>query len=372
MRVQPPEGLLYLFFCRWLWRQVPQKLPGVQKHKTNLMMVQSFNYKWPRLLVLAGSLLLIASIVLPIWQIQLTAPQYPEGLILLISANGLSGDVDVINGLNHYIGMQTLHSADFIEFTLLPYLIGFFVVAGIIAVIINKKKWYYAFVGLFLLFALVSFVDFYRWEYNYGHNLDENAAIQVPGMYYQPPLIGFKQLLNFGAYSIPHIGGWVFIIAGVMFVFAWVLLLRPVWFFHKKASLVITVVVILFFQSCAKGPAPITYGKDACTFCKMNIVDKKFAAEWVTDKGKVERFDDLKCLLAYCKEQHTPGIAYINDYSGSKELLPAQQLYFVESNTVNAPMGGRVAAFENQAAAQQFSAANNGTELTWLQIEKGH
>lgn len=65
-----------------------------------------------------------------------------------------------------------------------------------------------------VLFSILALVDFYRWEYAYGHNLDPHAAIQVPGMTYQPPLIGYKQLLNFGAYSYPHGGGW-FYIAGV-------------------------------------------------------------------------------------------------------------------------------------------------------------
>jgi copper chaperone NosL len=58
--------------------------------------------------------------------------------------------------------------------------------------------------------------DFWRWEYNYGHNLNPDAAIIVPGMAYQPPLIGYKQLLNFGAYSMPDIGGWIFIGVGVL------------------------------------------------------------------------------------------------------------------------------------------------------------
>ena len=30
-------------------------------------------------------------------------------------------------------------------------------------------------------------------------------------MSYQPPMLGYKQLLNFGAYSIPAIGGWIII-----------------------------------------------------------------------------------------------------------------------------------------------------------------
>lgn len=49
----------------------------------------------------------------------------PEGLGLSIYANKLGGDVDIINGLNHYIGMKTLHAEEFIEFTVLPYIIGF-------------------------------------------------------------------------------------------------------------------------------------------------------------------------------------------------------------------------------------------------------
>jgi copper chaperone NosL len=65
-------------------------------------------------------------IFVPMWRIDLTAPQYPEGLVLKIHASKLSGDVDIINGLNHYIGMRRLKADDFFEFTILPYLIGIF------------------------------------------------------------------------------------------------------------------------------------------------------------------------------------------------------------------------------------------------------
>ncbi len=65
------------------------------------------------------------------WRIDLVAPQYPEGLMLLIYPDKLAGNVDIINGLNHYIGMKTLHTEDFIEFTILPYIIIFFAIAFI-------------------------------------------------------------------------------------------------------------------------------------------------------------------------------------------------------------------------------------------------
>lgn len=171
------------------------------------------------MLFLAGILLAI-SVFVPLWYIDMDAPQYPEGLRLLIYPHKIGGDVEIINGLNHYIGMQTLHAENFIEFTLLPYIIGFFAVLAIVVALIANRKLLYTLFVLFLLFGVVSMVDFYRWLYEYGHKLDPNAAIQVPGMAYQPPMIGFKQLLNFGVFSFPDIGGWMFIGAGVLIALA--------------------------------------------------------------------------------------------------------------------------------------------------------
>ena len=81
-----------------------------------------------RIVLLMSALALCTVLFFPIWRIDLDAPQYPEGLNLLIHANGIKGNVDIINGLNHYIGMKTLHNQDFIEFTLLPYIIGAYAV----------------------------------------------------------------------------------------------------------------------------------------------------------------------------------------------------------------------------------------------------
>lgn len=328
------------------------------------------NNKWPRILIMLASLMLAGAIFLPIWQIQLSAPQYPEGLVLKIYAKGLAGDVEVINGLNHYIGMQTLKSENFVEFTLLPYIIGSLVLLGLMAAIINKKVFYYAYIALFMFVAVISMVDFYRWEYNYGSNLDPNAPIQVPGMSYQPPLIGYKQLLNFGAYSIPDVGGWLFIGAGVLLFVAYLLILQPKWLpFNKRKT---AVVILLFFalQSCSTGPQPIKYGSDACDFCKMTIMQKKFANEWVTDKGKVYRFDDVHCLLRFRKTGNSKGAAYINDFAGKKEFAKADEMFFVKAAEIKAPMGGSVAAFADEADADAFEKNNQGTALSWQEVER--
>lgn len=173
-----------------------------------------------RLMAIISGLALIIVLFVPLWQIELAAPQYPEGLVLKMYPNKLGGNVDVINGLNHYIGMKTLHTENFIEFTVLPYIIGFFSAFCLLVAVINKRKWLYGLFYSFVLFGIIAMIDFYRWNYNYGHDLDPSAPIQVPGMSYQPPIIGYKQLLNFGAYSIPDIGGSIFIGVGLMLLAA--------------------------------------------------------------------------------------------------------------------------------------------------------
>lgn len=175
----------------------------------------TLNWMMRALLGLCG-IALIAVLFVPMWRIDLDAPQYPEGLNLLIYANKLGGNVDIINGLNHYIGMKTLHTEDFIEFTLLPYLIVFFSISFLTVAAIGKRIWMNVAFVLFVAFGVTAMADFWKWEYNYGHNLNPEAAIVVPGMSYQPPLIGFKQLLNFGAYSVPDVGGWIFVGVGLL------------------------------------------------------------------------------------------------------------------------------------------------------------
>ena len=164
----------------------------------------------------------------PMWKIELSAPQYPEGLVLKIWPNKLAGDVEIINGLNHYIGMRHMHTEDFVEFKILPIIIIAFSILGIFTLILNRKKYFSAWFYLFLVICIVSMIDFYRWEYDYGHELNPDAPIKVPGMAYQPPLIGYKKLLNFGAYSIPDTGGWIFVATGVI--------LGTIWFFNWRTN----------------------------------------------------------------------------------------------------------------------------------------
>lgn len=166
-------------------------------------------------LLLAASLILIVSYFVPIWEISLVAPQYPEGLGLEIWIDTIDGqnphDLDKVNNLNHYIGMKEIVPEAIPELKIMPYLIGFMILFGLLAVFTGKRALLYTWTVVFIIIGIVGMVDFYLWEYDYGHNLNPDAAIKIPGMSYQPPLIGSKQLLNFVAISLPGIGGYAII-----------------------------------------------------------------------------------------------------------------------------------------------------------------
>lgn len=329
-----------------------------------------------RVIALVSSCAMFVVLLLPIWRIELTAPQYPEGLVLKIYADRIAGDVEVVNGLNHYIGMRTLHTRDFVEFVALPFIISGFAFLGLITLVVNRKSLFYAWTGLFLLIAFISMVDFYRWEYNYGHNLDPGAPIQVPGMAYQPPLLGFKQLLNFGAFSIPDAGGWVFAGAGAAIVLAAVFEMRrrsgaAVPAMRGKAMLIIPLIGAVMLSSCNSGPQPIDLGKDNCHYCKMTIVDRHFGAEVVTSKGKIFKFDDIHCLVSSLRSdipaKKEVGNIYFVDYTGGP-WITAQSCQLLHSDSLHSPMNGNIAAFPTVAARDAYLKKLTGQCPTWKEI----
>jgi hypothetical protein len=144
---------------------------------------------------------------------------------MYIWINDITGDspatLQNINILNHYIGMKYIVPEEIPEFTYFPYIIVGITVIGLILFFVNKAKGFLVWIILFLILAAAGIYDFYLWEYDYGHNLDPNAAINVPGMTYQPPLIGKKYLLNFLAISLPSTGGILQGVAILLASFAW-------------------------------------------------------------------------------------------------------------------------------------------------------
>src|SRR6476660_9066256 len=98
-----------------------------------------------RIVVAIASLALIATYFFPVWFIFLIAPQYPEGLTMNIWLNKITGQVDIINGLNHYIGMKHINASMFPEFNFLIYIVAFFILFGLVIALTGKRKWLFAY-----------------------------------------------------------------------------------------------------------------------------------------------------------------------------------------------------------------------------------
>ena len=166
-----------------------------------------------KILIIIAALMVMLTFVFPLWYIDLEAPQYPEGIGLQIWINQIVGqnphDLANINGLNHYIGMKEIEPESIPELKIMPYLMIFMMLFGIMAGILGKRTLVYIWILLFVIMAAIGMYDFYMWEYDYGHDLNPLAAIKIPGMAYQPPLIGSKMLLNFNAISMPHIATYI-------------------------------------------------------------------------------------------------------------------------------------------------------------------
>ncbi len=341
----------------------------------------------PLLTGLAG-ICLLASLFLPLWHITLDAPQYPEGMGMYIWARSLTGqnpnDLDIINQLNHYIGMRPIVPEAIPELRIIAPLIGAFGILCLAAAF-RPRIWILALLLLGLGGAgALGMYDFWRWEYDYGHNLDPRAAIRIPGMSYQPPLIGTAKLLNFTSTSWPAAGGWLLFAAGGLLALALLLAWRtsrrsrgagePLWrgFGGGPVGYSILALCATLASGCGRsGPGPIDWGMDACHHCKMALVQKGFAAQRLNAKGKVLRFDSIECLLADLKDR--PGVSeeryYVSDLSRPEaSLLPAEEAAFLSGSRIASPMGGNLAGFASPDSALKYREQAGGDLVAWGEL----
>lgn len=93
-----------------------------------------------------------------------------------------------------------------------------FVLLGVLTAAVGKQFMLWIYTTVLVASGAWGIYDFWHWEYEYGHNLDPHAAIKIPGMAYQPPLFGWKELLNFLAGSFPDVGGYLIIVPAFLVV----------------------------------------------------------------------------------------------------------------------------------------------------------
>jgi copper chaperone NosL len=176
-----------------------------------------------RILIVAATLAILPGIFLPTWRITLHAPQYPDGLEMTIYPNTVAGDVDEVNLLNHYIGMQEIDADEFPEFRFIPFFILRFFGFALLTALIGRMP--IAALGWmdFVLFGVVMLYTMQHWLYEYGHNLSPDAPLGIQP--FTPAVIGGTSVGQFTVTSWPAIGAILMGVAGfigpVIVVYEW-------------------------------------------------------------------------------------------------------------------------------------------------------
>jgi copper chaperone NosL len=163
----------------------------------------------PRALLTVAAVLVLLTYFLPLWNLTLFAPQYPDGLRLDIFDHALVGgrggqDLKEINLLNHYIGMHDLAAEDFTEFQWMPFVLGALSLLFLRAAVLGTVKELLDSTVLFIYFGAFSLWTFGYKLYRYGHDLSPTAAVKVQG--FTPPIFGYSKIANFEVYSYPKAG----------------------------------------------------------------------------------------------------------------------------------------------------------------------
>ena len=141
-----------------------------------------------------------------------------------------------------------------------------------------------------------------------------------------------------------------------------------------KTLTLLSIVILGLLSACSREPEPIVYGKDACTHCKMTIMDNRFAAEIITAKGKIFKFDAAECMADFLKENvetatNAKSIFLVSDFDHPGQLVDARTAWFVNDNSLSSPMGANLAGFSSKDSANALT-KDNSKVFTWATLLK--
>lgn len=174
------------------------------------MRLPKIDFKWAFISVIASSLIAIGS-MMPLWELELIAPQYPQGLFIFAHGYSMSGDIKEINALNHYVGLTPLDPAKIIELKLFPFgVVSVIAVVLFGAVIFNGRKRYWSALASAVI-PVVMLADLQYQLYIFGHEIDSDAPLDLEN--FTPHVLGDTQVMNFHSVARPGTGFWFLIMA---------------------------------------------------------------------------------------------------------------------------------------------------------------
>jgi copper chaperone NosL len=351
--------------------------------------------KESKLLLGLAAVLLVPVFWLPLWSIRIVAPQYREGLGMNIGLRDIWGqgphDIQNINILNHYIGMKAIVPEEVGVLTIMPWAVAFLMATAVAAALIGRRWAVWSWLGAFTVLGTAGMVEFWRWNHDYGHNLDPTAPIKVPGMTYSPPIFGSKELLNITTTSLPS-SGTLFIALSILAALAALYVGRgagPVPSERRSpagarfrglgpaAAAMLSAAVL---AGCGAESAraeeeraeAFAAGGVACDYCEGVIPEARFGGEVVTRDGRTFRFMSVECLAGFLVEGRVAPEAVrsvrVVDYDNGEALVEAASAYYLRSQFLESPSGLRLVATDREKIARNLHYFFGGERLTWDEV----
>lgn len=172
------------------------------------------------LLFAAAGVLAALSVLAPLWEFRMSAPQYPgEALHVRVLRSGLAGDLQEVDTLQKYIGVKfptDLPELDFVT----PALLALAALLLLAAVAGEGRPGRIVRVGATVaVFAVLAaaLAALQVRLHAVGHERDPKAPITAVKDF-TPPAIGPVIVGNFTVWSYPHVGGLALALAAALSV----------------------------------------------------------------------------------------------------------------------------------------------------------
>lgn len=151
----------------------------------------------------------------PWWGMLLRAPQYPQGLEIVATLQGMRGDVHEVDTLNHYIGMIPLGEAARAELKAAPY-----AVPAMAAMALASAFWSgwggWALRAPLVAFPIFFLADLKAWMWWAGNHLDPHAPMNRAIQRFTPTLLGEGRIAQFVTYGFLDTGFWLASLAAAL------------------------------------------------------------------------------------------------------------------------------------------------------------
>jgi len=112
--------------------------------------------------------------------------------------------------------------------------------------------------------------------------------------------------------------------------------------------------------------------EDVCSYCKMAISQKRYAAELIDSEGQAFKFDDIGCMINFIKGKKNPAKTvahFVMDFD-ERQWLKAEDACYVRAAELSTPMNGGIIAFKTESRAQEAAGKYQGKRLGFADLFK--